>query len=62
MDLKEIKAIIDLMKRSELTEFEVEEEGFKIKIKRNSGEPAVTAIPLHTVHPFAPAPAAAEAS
>ncbi|HVU16045.1 MAG TPA: acetyl-CoA carboxylase biotin carboxyl carrier protein [Candidatus Didemnitutus sp.] len=61
MDLKQIKAIIDLMKRSELTEFEVEEEGFKIKIKRNSGEPAVTAIPIHTAHPFAPVPAPIEA-
>jgi acetyl-CoA carboxylase biotin carboxyl carrier protein len=38
LDLKQIKLIIDLMKRSELTEFEVEEEGFKIKIKRGLGE------------------------
>ena len=41
------------MKRSELTEFEVEEEGFKIKIKRNSGEQPVVTVPLHTAHPFA---------
>ena len=34
MDLKQIKQIIDLMKRSELTEFAVEEEGFKLKIRR----------------------------
>lgn len=34
MDLKQIKQIIDLMKRSELTEFVVEEEGFKLKIRR----------------------------
>jgi len=38
LDLKQIKLIIDLMKRSELTEFEVEEEGFKIKIKRGLGD------------------------
>jgi acetyl-CoA carboxylase biotin carboxyl carrier protein len=37
LDLKQIKLLIDLMKRSDLIEFEVEEEGFKIKIKRASG-------------------------
>ena len=36
MDLKQIKQIIDLMKRSELTEFAVEEEGFKLKIRRGA--------------------------
>ncbi len=36
MDLKQIKQIIDLMKRSELSEFAVEEEGFKLKIRRGS--------------------------
>lgn len=35
MDLKQIKQLIDLMRRSELSEFEVEEEGFKLKIKRD---------------------------
>ena len=44
MDLKQIKQIIDLMKRSELTEFAVEEEGFKLKIRRGSnGLPIITA-------------------
>ena len=34
------------MKRSELSEFEFEEEGFKIKIKRGSGgQPMITAVP-----------------
>jgi acetyl-CoA carboxylase biotin carboxyl carrier protein len=56
LDLKQIKQIIDLMKRSELSEFEFEEEGFKIKIKRGSGGlPVVTSIP-QSAHPF---PAAA---
>jgi acetyl-CoA carboxylase biotin carboxyl carrier protein len=57
LDLKQIKLIVDLMKRSDLTEFEVEEEGFKIKIKRNSGE-VVTALPAnYSAHPFPAAPA-----
>ena len=37
MDLKDIKAIIDLMKKNSVSEFELEREGFKIKLKRNSG-------------------------
>ncbi|MBI5424831.1 MAG: acetyl-CoA carboxylase biotin carboxyl carrier protein [Opitutae bacterium] len=53
MDLKQIKLIIDLMKRSDLTEFEVEEQGFKIKIKRNSGEPVlVGGAAGYSAHPF----------
>ena len=40
------------MKRSELSEFEFEEEGFKIKIKRGSGgQPLVSASPT-SAHPF----------
>jgi acetyl-CoA carboxylase biotin carboxyl carrier protein len=43
LDLKQIKQIIDLMKRSELTEFAVEEEGFKLKIRRGpNGLPVVS--------------------
>ncbi len=38
MDLKAIKQVIDLMKRSELSEFELEEEGFKLRLSRKSGE------------------------
>lgn len=49
------------MKRSDLTEFEVEEQGFKIKIKRNSGEPAIVGVaPGYSSHPF-PIAAPAEA-
>jgi acetyl-CoA carboxylase biotin carboxyl carrier protein len=43
LDLKQIKQIIELMKRSELTEFAVEEEGFKLKIRRGTnGLPVVS--------------------
>ena len=61
MDLKQIKQIIELMKRSELTEFAVEEEGFKLKIRRGAnGLPLVSAA-RGSAHPFpvADAPAAA---
>lgn len=72
MDLKQIKQIIDLMKRAELSEFEVEDEGFKIKIKRGLtgvpvvGTSAASAPPfpvvVPTAAPAAAAPAAAAAA
>ncbi len=34
MDLKDIKAIIDLMRKNSISEFELEKEGFKIRLKR----------------------------
>lgn len=69
MDLKQIKQIIDLMKRSELTEFAVEEEGFKLKIRRGAnGLPVVSSsrgssAPFATLSEVAPAaPVAAPAA
>lgn len=61
MDLKVIKQVVDLMKRSELSEFEFEEEGFKLRLSRkNTDVPAqfVQAAPA----PAAPAPAAPDAA
>jgi acetyl-CoA carboxylase biotin carboxyl carrier protein len=40
VDLKEIKFIIDLMKKNSLSEFELEEKDFKIKLKRPTGAAA----------------------
>ena len=37
MDLKDIKSIVDLMKKNALSEFEMEEGDFKIKLKRDAG-------------------------
>jgi acetyl-CoA carboxylase biotin carboxyl carrier protein len=64
VDLKDIKAIIDLMKKNSISEFELERQDFKIKLKRGGAqvvqydEPTVvasipanqppTAIPLTT--------------
>ncbi len=64
MDLKQIKQIIELMKRSELTEFAVEEEGFKLKIRRGTnGLPIVSTTrssnpPFPTVDTAPPMPTA----
>lgn len=43
------------MKRSELTEFEVEEQGFKIKIKRSAGGETIAGSPV-SAHPFPTVP------
>ena len=65
MDLKDIKAIIDLMKKNSISEFELERQDFKIKLKR--GGVAVVSyedapvIPVTTAvaAPGAPTPIAA---
>ncbi|MDQ8204781.1 acetyl-CoA carboxylase biotin carboxyl carrier protein [Pelagicoccus sp. SDUM812003] len=54
MDIKEIKQIVDLMKKSDLTEFSVEEENFKLQIKR-----ATESANAPQIVSYAPAPAAA---
>ena len=44
MDLKDIKAIVDLMKKNSISEFELERQDFKIKLRRGANG----AIPLAT--------------
>lgn len=47
MDIKEIKKIVELMKENQLTEFDLQEEGFRVTLKRSTGmvTPVVTQIP-----------------
>lgn len=45
MDLKDIKAIVDLMRKNTISEFEMEKEGFKIKLKRGQNGGAVQGYP-----------------
>jgi acetyl-CoA carboxylase biotin carboxyl carrier protein len=52
LDLKQIKQIIELMKRSELTEFAVEEEGFKLKIRRGMNGIPMISTGRETTSPF----------
>ena len=73
MDLKDIKAIIDLMKENSISEFELEKQDFKIKLKRGGigsatveeAAPGVNYLPVPMIAPPAgggvalpPAPAA----
>jgi len=73
VDLKDIKAIIDLMRKNAVTEFELEKQDFKIRLRRGAnGGPApavayedppavVYASPPVTVAPVAAPPAVAPA-
>jgi len=44
VDLKDIKAIIDLMKKNSISEFELEKQDFKIKLKRGGNGGGVAMI------------------
>ena len=64
MDLKDIKAIIDLMKKNSISEFELERQEFKIKLKRGPTAAAYGDEPVITAYapvPMMPAPAANQA-
>jgi acetyl-CoA carboxylase biotin carboxyl carrier protein len=54
LELKDIKAVIDLMRKNDLSVFEMEKDGFRLKLQKGSGEQPVFSQP-------APAPAAAPA-
>jgi acetyl-CoA carboxylase biotin carboxyl carrier protein len=60
VELKDIKAIIDLMKENDLSVFEMEKDGFKLKLQKegSSGQPVLTtpiAIPTMAAVPAASA-------
>ena len=68
MELKDIKAIIDLMKKNDLSVFELELDGFKLKLQKGAGDQTiftsgVPALPIPLpiaggAAPTTPAPAA----
>lgn len=66
MDLKDIKAIIDLMKKNSISEFELERQEFKIRLKRSANggghvEEYITAPVQYLPPPGTPAQMAAGA-
>jgi acetyl-CoA carboxylase biotin carboxyl carrier protein len=66
LELKDIKAVIDLMKKNDLSVFEMEKDGFKLKLQKGAGEQTVftqppAMAPAPPVSPTTPAPAAAPA-
>ena len=59
-DLKEIKAIIDLMKKHDLSVFEIEKEGFRLKLEKGPSTQAAAASPPTAAGPLEAAPTAPE--
>lgn len=65
MDIKEIKQIVELMKKSDLTEFEIQEESLKLRICRNAepfGSVAPSVITSHLPQIASAVPAVAPAA
>jgi acetyl-CoA carboxylase biotin carboxyl carrier protein len=56
LELKDIKAVIDLMKKNDLSVFEMEKDGFKLKLQKGAGDQTVFAAPpVASTAPAAPA-------
>ena len=65
MELKDIKAVIDLMKRNDLSVFEMEKDGFKLKLQKGFNAPppaAATSAPAPAQAGTSPAGAAGSAA
>lgn len=56
MEIRKIKQIVELMKNSDLSEFEIEQEGLKLRIRRG-GVAVADPVPAPTVPAAATAPA-----
>ena len=57
MELKDIKAIIDLMKKNDLAVFKLEKEGFKLELEAHRPPaPLIAAVPTHQIVTGAPGP------
>ena len=52
MELKDIKLIIDLMKKNDLSVFEMEKDGFKLKLQKGAGDQTVFTSPLPALAPL----------
>jgi len=70
VELKDIKAIIDLMKKNSITEFELEEKDSKLRLKRGlsagvpiaQGDEGMQMIPMAAPMPMMPAAAPVQAA
>jgi acetyl-CoA carboxylase biotin carboxyl carrier protein len=58
VDLKDIKAIIDLMRKNSISEFELERQDFKIKLKRGGNGTGVPGVQYEDAQSVAYAPIA----
>jgi acetyl-CoA carboxylase biotin carboxyl carrier protein len=49
MDFSDIERILDLVRQHDLAEFELEKDGFKLRVRKAGALPAFSASPLHTM-------------
>ena len=54
MELKDIKAVIDLMKKNDLSVFEMEKDGIKLKLQKGAGDQTVFSAPTNGLPAAAP--------
>jgi acetyl-CoA carboxylase biotin carboxyl carrier protein len=59
LELKDIKAVIDLMRKNDLSVFEMEKDGFRLKLQKGSGDQPVCSQPATAAPPAATVPATA---
>jgi acetyl-CoA carboxylase biotin carboxyl carrier protein len=59
MDLEEIKKILDLMRENDVTEFELEQDGVKVRLRKGAGPQWNNHLPPAPAIAYAPPPAAA---
>src|SRR5881394_1450732 len=59
LDLKDIKAVIDLMRKNDLSVFEMEKDGFRLKLQKGAEQPVFTQPAPTPAPPVAQTPAAA---
>jgi acetyl-CoA carboxylase biotin carboxyl carrier protein len=62
VELKDIKAIIDLMKKNDLSVFEMEKDGFRLKLQKGAGDQTIMSAPIMMAAPPSSAGAPAETS
>jgi acetyl-CoA carboxylase biotin carboxyl carrier protein len=62
MDLAELKQLLELVREHELSEFEIEHDGLRVKIRKDSGGNHVVTLPAAPVVPTVVLPAAASAA
>ena len=48
VELKDIKAIIDLMRKNDLSVFEMEKDGFRLKLQKGISEQPISMVPAQT--------------
>ena len=59
MDLDQLKQILDLVRAHELTEFEIEHEGLRLKIRKDGAGPPIATLPAPPVPGIVAVPPAA---